>query len=221
MWDNRPLILYRRLFDYFGPQNWWPAETELEMMVGAVLTQAVNWKNASVAITNLKREGMLTLSSLYRIGVTDLALFIKPSGYYNLKARRIKGLISFIQTEWQGDLKRLKEGHWEEIRDRLLSIWGLGPETVDSILLYAGGHPVFVVDSYTTRIVERLGLLPQGSSYQKLQTYFMENLPPDVALLGEYHALLVALGKDFCKKKPRCSLCFLQDLERNWQESGP
>lgn len=221
MTDRRPLSLYRHLLDYYGPQYWWPAETDLEMMVGAVLTQAVNWENASKAITNLKEEGVLNLSSLQEISLQDLSQLIKPSGYYRIKARRLKSLLSFIHREWQGDITRLKEGSLYEHRSRLLKVWGLGPETVDAILLYAGGYPIFVVDTYTIRILGRLGLLARDSSYTTVQRYFMQNLPEDVHLFSSYHALLVVFGKDLCKKEPCCQDCFLQDLEKKWRERGP
>lgn len=215
--DPRPLEVYRQLVKYYGPQLWWPAETDLEMMVGAVLTQGVNWENASRAIDNLKEKDLLNLSSLMCISTEELALFIRSSGYYNLKARRLKSLISFIDEEWEGDLEGLKKGSLDVIRSKLLRVWGLGPETVDSILLYSGGYPIFVVDTYTIRITARLGLLPQGSSYTRVQEYYMENLPKDVSLFGEYHALLVALAKDLCKKRPCCSSCFLKDREKEWR----
>lgn len=217
MMDPRPLEIYKQLVKYYGPQHWWPADTDVEMIVGAILTQAVSWENASRAIENLKENDLLHLSSLKSISVEELALCIKPCGYYNLKARRLKSFIAFIYEEWQGDLGCLKGGSLYDIRSQLLTIWGLGPETVDSILLYGGGRPIFVVDSYTIRITERLGLLPKGSTYATTQDYYMENLPEDVSLFGEYHALFVALAKDYCKKNPLCSSCFLKSLEEEWK----
>lgn len=204
--------IYRRLYKKFGPQHWWPAVTPLEVMVGAVLTQNTSWANVERAISRLKKARCLTLSSLHRIKERELARLIRPAGYYNLKARRLKNLVGFLKKGYRGDINRMRRRETCLLRDELLSVNGIGPETADSILLYALGKPVFVVDAYTKRVVGRHRLLKgQDLDYERVQRLFMRHLPCAPGLFNEYHALLVSLGKEFCRKtKPRCSLCPLK-----------
>lgn len=200
--------IYDRLYQFYGPQNWWPAESRIEMLVGAVLTQNTNWQNVRRAIDNLRTEGMLSFDALNSLPVETLSLFIKPSGYYNLKARRLKNLLRMIEDEYSGRLDDLLETEPYSARESLLSVKGIGPETADSILLYAGEHPIFVVDTYTHRVFSRHNLVPDDCDYQSLQDLFMDNLPHDSRLFNEYHALIVKTAKQFCKKnKPLCDKC--------------
>ncbi len=203
--------LFQRLYRHYGPQHWWPGETPFEVMVGAVLTQNTNWGNVSRAIDNLKQAKALSLPALLALPMEELARLIRPAGYYNLKARRLRNLLEMLATEMDGRLERLWELPLDEARQRLLAVKGVGPETADSILLYAGQKPVFVVDAYTFRILGRHDLADEGMDYHDLQQRFMKHLPPETRLYNEYHALLVRLGKERCKKKrPLCEGCPLE-----------
>lgn len=200
--------MYDRLYQFYGPQNWWPAESRFEMLVGAVLTQNTNWQNVNKAINNLRAEGLLAFKALNSVPVESLAFLIKSSGYYNLKARRLKNLLQMVGEEYGGCLDDLLQSDTYSARESLLSVKGIGPETADSILLYAGGHPLFVVDAYTHRIFSRHNLAPDDCDYQTLQELFMDNLPHDPQLFNEYHALIVITAKQFCKKsRPLCEKC--------------
>ena len=199
--------MFDLLLDHYGPRNWWPADTALEMMVGAVLTQNTNWKNVEKAIENLKKKGLISLEALYSISNAELAQEIRQAGYYNIKARRLKNLIEFIFNHYHGDLDALLGDGTQTLRRGLLSVNGIGPETADSILLYAANRPVFVVDAYTHRILSRHGMSEEQATYQQLQEFFMDNLPDDSSLFNEFHALIVEAGKDFCRKKPLCEEC--------------
>ena len=203
--------MFDLLLDHFGPQNWWPAETELEVMVGAVLTQNTNWKNVEKAIRNLKNAGLLSLEGLVSLPMATLAEEIRPAGYYNLKAGRLKNLMNFIMQRYEGDLFRFLKDETEILREGLLSVKGVGPETADSILLYAARKPVFVVDAYTYRILSRHGMVQEPSTYEQLQELFVEHLPEDVALFNEFHAVIVKTGKNYCRKKPLCLECPLEE----------
>jgi endonuclease-3 related protein len=204
--------IYDRLYQFYGPQNWWPAESRIEMLIGAVLTQNTNWQNVRKAIDALRIEGLLSFEALSSISVDALSLCIKSSGYYNLKAKRLKNLLQMIEDEYGGSLDDLLETEPHSARESLLSVKGIGPETADSILLYAGGHPLFVVDAYTHRIFSRHNLVPDDCDYQSLQDLFMDNLPHDSPLFNEYHALIIKTAKQFCKKnKPLCEKCPLFD----------
>lgn len=211
MVDKRLMEIYDSLFDYFGPQKWWPCESELEMIVGAVLTQNTNWQNVSKAIDNLKKAGLLQLDTLVDLSPAELAEYIKPAGYYNLKAKRLRNLLLMIVQEYGGKLDNLIHDELESSRRLLLQVNGVGEETADSILLYACCHPIFVVDTYTHRVFSRHNLVPEETSYQEIQDLFMDNLPADTAFFNEYHALIVRVAKDFCKRnKPLCQQCPLQ-----------
>jgi len=203
--------IYRRLYSYFGPQKWWPAQSRFEVMVAAVLTQNTNWSNVEKAIGNLKDKGLLKPHKLYSLKNARLAKLIRPAGYYNLKAKRLKNLLRFFILRYQGDMGRMALAEAKVLRQELLMVNGIGPETADSILLYGLGKPVFVVDTYTKRILSRHGIIEEGMDYDGVQRLFMLGLRKDAKLFNEYHALLVRLGKDFCLKgKPRCLTCPLK-----------
>jgi endonuclease-3 related protein len=200
--------IYERLYARFGPQHWWPADTPLEMIVGAVLTQNTAWTNVERAIANLKKVRLLSLPALRRIDEKRLARLIVPAGYYNIKARRLKNVVGFIHA--QGGLEQLFKTDTPRLREMLLAVNGLGPESVDSILLYAAGRPLFVVDAYTRRVFSRLGFFPVDEVYGKVQALFMDGLPHRTQLFNEYHALIVALAKHHCRTKPVCAPCPLR-----------
>jgi len=203
--------IYDRLFAALGPSRWWPGDSSLEIMLGAVLTQNTAWVNVEKAIQQIKQVGGLSIKLLGEIDEELLASWIRPAGYYRLKARRLKNLMTHLLKEWDGDLVKMADQPVEDLRRQLLKINGIGPETADSILLYALGLPSFVVDAYTFRILNRHHLIEEDMSYADLRDYFMERLPNDPAFYNEYHALLVRLGKDYCKKQqPRCDLCPLK-----------
>ncbi len=204
---QRLMEMFNLLLDHHGPRNWWPAENELEVMIGAVLTQNTNWKNVEKAIKNLRNKGLLSLESLYSITAPELAQEIRPAGYYNIKSKRLKNLINFIFSRYGGDLPTLLADDTQILRQALLSVNGIGPETADSILLYAANRPIFVIDAYTHRILNRHDMTEEQATYQELQELFMGNLPDDPSLFNELHALIVETGKDYCKKKPLCDKC--------------
>jgi endonuclease-3 related protein len=206
--------IYNALYDFFGPQQWWPGETPFEVMVGAVLTQNTNWENVTKAIDNLKEDNLLSLEALSALSVEELAEKIRPSGYFNLKAGRLKNLLDHINNNFDGSLELFFSQDAESLRHELLSVKGIGPETADSILLYAAEKPVFVVDAYTHRILFRHGLIAEEDDYHAIQEFFIDSLPQDIRMFNEYHALLVRAGKEFCKKsKPVCAGCPLADME--------
>jgi endonuclease-3 related protein len=206
------LEIYNRLLTAFGPQHWWPAESRFEMIIGAILTQNTAWKNVEKALLSLKKEVVLDPAALHKMPQQKLAWLIRPSGFFNLKALRIKAWITFLFDEYDGSLDQMFAEEGDRLREKLLSIKGLGPETVDSILLYAGHYPYFVVDAYTRRIFSRHNLLDPKGPYQTIQHFFMERLPADQKLYNEYHALIVTLAKRFCKKEPDCTGCPLYYL---------
>jgi endonuclease-3 related protein len=215
-----PLIdIYRRLFEQYGPQHWWPAETPLEMIVGAILTQSAAWTNVEKAIHNLKASTALSIRGLHGLPQDELARLIYPSGYYNVKARKIKTFAEWLIERYDSDLERLFALDVADMREELLSVHGVGEETADSIILYAARKPIFVIDAYTRRIITRLGLAPHRESYDAFQSLFMANLPHDEALFNEYHALLVQHGKAVCRKVPLCPGCCLNPLCLSYAES--
>jgi endonuclease-3 related protein len=201
--------IYQRLLDRYGPQNWWPADTPLEMIVGAILTQSAAWGNVEKAIASIKARGLLSSAMLRQIPTEELARLIRPSGYYNVKARKIKAFIGWLGEYYHDDLNTLFALDLPTLRHELLSVYGVGEETADSMILYAGHKPIFVVDTYTRRIVSRLGLAPAHNSYAAFQALFMEKLPHEEGLFNEYHALLVCHGKAACRKVPVCKGCCL------------
>jgi endonuclease-3 related protein len=203
--------IYNHLLAYFGLQHWWPGDSPFEIMVGAVLTQNTNWSNVEKAIANLKAAGLLAPAALAALPAAELAELIRPAGYHNLKAARLKNL--FVLIEEQGGVEALLEQPTATLRELLLGVKGIGPETADSIVLYAAGRPVFVVDAYTHRILFRHGLISEDCDYFQMQELFMDNLEEDAALFNEYHALIVRVGKEFCRKStPKCSDCPLAEL---------
>ncbi len=201
---------YKALRGRFGPQGWWPAETPFEVMVGAVLTQNTAWTNVEKAVMNLKAAGLLDPRRLSEIDEGTIALAVRPAGYYNVKARRLKSLVAWLMERAGGDVEALKRIPPERRRQELLEVRGIGRETADSILLYALGIPTFVVDAYTHRILSRHGLAPEEAEYEEMKELFERTLPRDAALYNEFHALLVAAGKEFCRPIPRCRRCPLR-----------
>ncbi len=201
-------LIYHRLYSYFGPQSWWPADSIFEVMVGAILTQGTNWSNVEKAINQLKKHKVLTARKLYNLGDRKLARLIRSAGYYNIKAKRLKEFLKFFIHDYGASLKKISGQRTEVLRNELLAVKGIGPETADSILLYALNKPVFVIDAYTKRIFSRHKLLKEEAGYDEAQGLFTSNLRKDARLFNEYHALIVALGKTFClKSKPKCSAC--------------
>jgi endonuclease-3 related protein len=199
--------LYDILFRHYGPQGWWPGDTPLEVAVGAILTQNTNWKNVALALDRLKEAGLLTAPALYELPELELAAYIRPAGYYNIKARRLKNFLNLLFNNYGGSIAAMALAPLERLRPELLAVKGIGPETADSILLYGLEKSTFVVDAYTYRILSRHGLAVDPCSYEELQAIFMEVLPPETALYQEYHALLVQTGKEYCRPRPRCAVC--------------
>jgi len=203
--------IYKRLFEHFGPQNWWPAKTRFEVIVGAILTQNTAWANVARAIDNLSANRMMSEAKLKDIKRSKLSRLIRPAGYYNIKASRLKEFVDFLFYRYNGNLNKMFRSPTETLRNELLKVKGIGKETADSILLYAAERPTFVVDAYTKRILVRHNLISRNSSYDEVQSIFMKNLPVDVQLYNEFHALIVKLGKTFCTKKPKCDSCPIRD----------
>ncbi|MDD4909151.1 MAG: endonuclease III domain-containing protein [Candidatus Omnitrophica bacterium] len=205
---RRLLGLYRRMLKRFGPQYWWPADSDLEVVVGVVLTQNTSWSNVEKAIGNLKRQGLLSCRKLQAAPRRKLARAIRPAGYFNIKTKRLKNFISHLKKNYAGSLSRMLDKDTASLRRELLSINGIGPESADSIILYAARKPVFVVDAYTRRLMSREGFIKEGAEYDEVQRLFMDNLPHDVDLFKEFHALIVRLAKEHCRKNnPRCDVC--------------
>jgi endonuclease III related protein len=211
--------VYERLLDAFGPQHWWPGQSPFEVMVGAVLVQNTNWQNVERAIENLRRNDLLEPHALYGLPVEELQELIRPAGYFRIKARRLRSLLEFLVRRYDGSLDAMFRTDMATLREELLAVHGVGPETADSILLYAGGLPIFVVDAYTFRVFARHGWIGFDADYHAVQDHFQSGLPDDAALYNEYHALLVYLGKHYCRKTgPKCSVCPLRDF---LPSSGP
>ena len=208
---------YSLLHDRYGPQDWWPAETRLECAAGAILTQNTSWRNVEKAIAALRENSMLSAEKLRSASHERLAALIRPCGYHNLKAKRLKNFIDFLFAGYGGEMEGMLAEDMEGLREKLLSVNGIGEETADSILLYALGKPVFVVDNYSRRILRRHRLIPEDASYAKIQKLFVQNLPADSGVFGEYHALIVKTGKLHCAKTPRCEGC---PLEHDPHDSG-
>jgi len=208
------LAIFDRLMARYGPQYWWPAQEPFEVIVGAVLTQSAAWVNVERAIARMRTAGVLSPQAIRAISESELARLIYPSGYYNTKAKKLKALALWLGVNYADDLDRLFDNEIGRLRCQLLDIYGIGPETADSIILYAADKPIFVIDAYTRRIIDRVGLTPASESYGSYQSLFMDNLPADVRLFNEYHALLVSLAKDACRKRPLCRQCCLNDICR-------
>ena len=204
--------IYRLLFRHFGPQDWWPGETAFEIIIGAILTQNTNWSNVEKAIANLKSAGCLTPERMYDMQSEKLAQLVRPAGYYKVKTARLKNFLSWLCDNHHNRLQNLQNIRTDTLRQQLLAVKGIGPETADSILLYAFDRQVFVVDAYTSRIAVRHQLIEPDHDYSGLQQLFQSNLPADTVLFNEFHALLVRLGKQFCRPKARCAGCPLEKL---------
>lgn len=210
---NRVYEIYKDLYDYYGPQHWWPADDWFEVTVGAILTQNTSWNNVEKSIENLKQRDLLEPEKLSKIEEDDLAQLIRSSGFYNLKSKRLKNFLEWLK-KYNYDIDKIKDKSVTSLREELLSIKGIGKETADSILLYAFEMPVFVIDAYTKRMFSRLGLI-LSREYDEFQNFFEKNLTKDVQLYNEYHALIVKHSKVYCKKMPKCSNCFLKE-KCNW-----
>ncbi len=204
--------IYERLYRHYGPQGWWPGQTPFETIVGAILTQNTNWNNVEKALRNLSAQAALSPEKLQAMSAENIAQLIRPAGYFNLKAQRLKCFLDWLFKKHGGSIETLGTLPVSTLREQLLAIKGIGPETADSICLYAFGKPVFVVDAYTARIFGRHGFLEPGCGYQEIQDLFHASLEKDPRLFNEYHALIVRLGKDHCKRKPVCNGCPLEDL---------
>ena len=205
--------VYERLHVVFGPQQWWPGESPFEVLVGAVLVQNTAWTNVERAIANLRDAGVLTPRALYALAEKELAELIRPAGYYQVKARRLRNLLNLVVEEYDGSLDAMFSTDLATLREQLLGVSGIGSETADAILLYAANKPTFVVDTYTHRILARHGWIGYDADYHEIKDHFESSLPPDERLYNEYHALLVRLGKDYCRKTgPKCEACPLADL---------
>ena len=206
--------VYHRLYRRYGPQGWWPGDGPLDVVIGAILTQSAAWTNVEQALQNLKDAGFWSLESIDRSSQEELAAIVRPSGYFNAKARKLKAFAHHVCRHYDGQLETFFDQETEALRPELLSIHGIGPETADDILVYAAGKPSFVIDAYTKRIMERMGLIESAarSSYEECQAQFHAKLSPDVGLFNEYHALLDQHAKVACAKVPRCQDCCLVDL---------
>ncbi|RJP29469.1 MAG: endonuclease III domain-containing protein [Candidatus Omnitrophota bacterium] len=204
-------LFYKKLFSEFGQQYWWPADSAFEVMIGAILTQNTSWSNVEKAIANLKKNKLLSPKKLRALSRKRLAILIRPAGYFNLKAARISAFLDFIFKRYRGQISKMRAQKTSVLRDELLGVKGIGPETADSMLLYALNKPVFVVDAYTKRILLRHGLISDQYTYGQIQAMFMKNLKPSSKHFNEYHALLVKLGKEFClKSRKKCMICPLR-----------
>jgi len=207
------LQIYNMLNGHFGNLQWWPGESPFEMIVGAILTQNTTWRNVETAIANLKSKNLLNPKRLFKTRDDILASLIRPSGYYRVKTKRLKAFLTFLNDGYHDSLDRLFAEELWVLREKLLTVRGIGEETADSILLYAGQKPIFVVDAYTRRILQRHDFISSETSYADIQSLFMTNLPPSAPLFNQYHALLVNTGKQFCtKKSPQCTECPLSTI---------
>ncbi len=206
------LLIYESLLSAYGPQHWWPGASPFEVIVGAILTQRVAWSNVEKAIASLKKAGLMDPQRLDEAQLPEIAALIKPSVYYNAKAKKLKAFTRFLAERYNGDLDQLCQLDLPSLRAELLSVHGIGEETADAIILYAAGKPSFVVDAYTKRILSRLGLIEKKQSYRAVRSLFMENLPLDLSLYNEYHALFVRHGKERCRSQvPLCLGCPLEE----------
>ncbi|MBM7868511.1 endonuclease III domain-containing protein [Heliobacterium gestii] len=202
------LRIYHCLLDHFGPRHWWPADTTVEMVIGAILTQNVAWKNVVTAIDQLKPAGLLDIQALAEAPKEQVAILVRSTRYYNQKADRLQAFARLIVEEYGGELENLLSLEAQELRRRLLAIKGIGKETADCIILYGAGQPIFVVDAYTRRVFSRLGFFSEQASYDQMQAFFTERLAPELKLFQEYHAQIDCLGNRLClAKSPSCALC--------------
>ncbi len=207
--------IYDAMFEHFGPQDWWPGDTPTEIMIGAILTQNTNWRNVERAIANLRACNLIDLAAIHELSADALAKLIRPAGYYNVKARRLKNLADYICREHDCDLERFFDQPADVLREQLLAVNGIGRETADSIVLYAAAKPTFVVDAYTARIFRRHFLIDETADYEEIKELCESALPTEVQLYNEYHALLVACGKDYCRPKALCDECPLNRFDHD------
>jgi endonuclease-3 related protein len=214
--ENKKILvkMYQKLYQTIGPRHWWPADSPFEVVVGAILTQNTSWKNVEKALGALKEKNILDPLQLYKVDEQYLATTITSSGFFNIKSKRIKSFINFLFEHYQGSLEKMFSEKLTLLREKLLAINGVGPETADSILLYAGGKPIFVVDAYTKRILLRHKVISPRACYSEIQELFMNNLKADVKMFNEYHALLVYIGKYYCKRVPQCRSCPLNGTRK-------
>jgi endonuclease-3 related protein len=210
------LKIYELLNGYFGDLHWWPADSPFEVMVGAILTQNTAWANVEKAISALKERKLLSPDALLQIDEEILAGIIRPSGYYHVKAKRLKSLVRFIFDEYSGSIDTMCNEDMSVLREKLLNVRGVGPETADSIILYACQKPVFISDAYTQRILQRHRIITGDADGAKIRTLFMTHLPNNASLFNQFHALLVNTGKSFCRKTPKCDFCPLRFLMREY-----
>jgi len=204
---------FQALYDAYGPQHWWPGRSRFEVIVGAILTQNTSWVNVEAAIKNIRAARLLTPQGMEAVSMARLARLVRPSGYFRQKAKKLKAFTHFLYENHGGSLSRLFRTPTSLLRERILTIHGIGPETADSILLYAGRHPVFVIDTYTRRILERHDLAESKHSYEEVRSLFESSLPREVQLFNEYHALIVRIGKDYCRKSAAlCAACPLRSF---------
>jgi len=209
------LEAYRLMLAHFGHRSWWPGDTPFEIMVGAILTQNTNWGNVEKAIANLKRDGLLSARKMYALHPMKLAQLIRPAGYFRVKTKRLRSFLKYFVERYDGSTKKMITDDLMRLRSELLEVSGIGPETADSILLYALHKPTFVVDAYTKRILMRHNLCSEDATYYEIQDLFMDNLKHDVPMFNDYHAQLVQVGKTYCKpNNPRCDQCPLNGW--NW-----
>jgi endonuclease-3 related protein len=212
--------IYRLLDDHFGDLKWWPADDPFEMMVGAILTQNTAWRNVEKALARLRERDLLAPEAIAASSAGVLADAVRPSGYYHLKAARLQAFVRFFLAEYAGSVAAMRAAPLAMLRERLLHVRGVGPETADSILLYACEKPSFVSDAYTERILRRHGLIPEKAAYPSIRDLFMRHLPPDVPLFKQYHALLVLTGKTFCRRQtPQCGRCPLGGLKMGTEQA--
>jgi endonuclease-3 related protein len=209
---NKIRIIYSKLHSCFGQQHWWPGETPFEVAVGAVLTQNTNWGNVEKAIRNIRLAGALHARTLHEMPAERLAELIRPAGYFNIKAKRLKNFINLLADKYGGSMTRMAREDLPVLRKQLLRVNGIGPETADSILLYALGKPVFVIDAYTKRVLSRHNIMHSDETYEAIQELFHAHLPTDADIFNEYHALFVRVAKEHCRTKPLCTGCPLEGV---------
>lgn len=203
---------FDRLLQRYGPQHWWPGEGPFEILVGTVLVQNTNWRNVEKAIDNLREAGVMTPEKLFALDPEELSELIRPAGYYQVKTKRLRNLLRLVVDRYDGSLEEMFAGNMHALREELLGVNGVGPETADCILLYVGNFPKFIADGYAMRVAARHGWIEFEADYHGLQDFFESRLPAEAPLYNEYHALLVKVGKEHCKTKPICSGCPLEEL---------
>jgi endonuclease-3 related protein len=218
MTSDKLMQMYQLLIERFGPQGWWPGQSTTEIIIGAILTQNTSWKNVEKAIANLNAAHCLDFDKLNAMHTDFIAELIRPAGYYNIKAARLKNFVNWLFAEYRGDLHLVENVSTDLLREKLLSIKGIGRETADSILLYAFERPVFVIDTYTFRVLSRHYLIDEYCEYDQMKDLFERNLKLDTKLFNEFHALFVCVGKDFCKPRPKCQGCPLDCLPHSREQ---